>query len=344
MHARARVRSGARKVGLRVVAPVVASVTVLGLVCMGVTAVSFLLPALGAAAVTVSTTPASCTERAIQVIAHPDDDLLFMNPDIQSDIEDGRCVRTVYLTTGDAAREDAYWRQREDGIRAAYATMAGVDNEWTPSTMLVDGHTLATATLDAAPGISLVFMHLPDGNRRGTGNRIHDHQSLRRLWLGEIPRIDAVDGTASYDLASLRTTVTTLVDDFGPATVRAQDWTLEFRHGDNADHTAAALLVRAALEDAQVQHTVLAYAGYPSWTSGANVSGRDLGLKADAIIAYAHYDPKMCASPRCLESLVTAIRTARQYVVDTAELGGGAPAPEEYSDEPTTMLARHDDA
>lgn len=342
MHARARARSRVRRVGLRVVAPIVASVVVLGLVSMGITAVAFVLPALGAEAVTVSTTPASCTERAMQVIAHPDDDLLFMNPDVQSDIEGGRCVRTVYLTTGDAAREDSYWRLREDGIRAAYATMAGVDDEWTQSTTVVDGHALATATLDAAPGISLVFMHLPDGNRRGTGNRIHDHQSLRRLWLGEIPRIDAVDGTASYDLDSLRSTVTALVDDFDPGTVRAQDWTLQFRHGDNADHTAAALVVRSALEGARSQHTVLAYAGYPSWTSRANVSGRDLGLKADAIIAYAHYDPKMCASPQCVESLVTAIRTARQYVVDTVELGGDAPTPADLGDEPPTVLARDD--
>lgn len=340
MHARARRRSRARKVGLRVVAPIVAVATVIGLVCMGVTAVSLLLPALSASAVTVSTVPATCPARAMQLIAHPDDDLLFMNPDIQRDIEDGWCVRSVYLTTGDAARDDAYWRLREDGIRAAYATMAGVENAWTTSTTVVGGQALATATLDAAPGISLVFMHLPDGNRRGTGNRIHDHESLRRLWIGEIDTIHAVDGTATYSLGSLQQTLTALIDDFAPHIVRAQDWTLEFRTGDNADHTAAGLLVQAAVAESEIERTVLAYAGYPSWTSGANVSGRDLGLKADAIIAYAQYDPKLCANPRCLESLVTAIRAARQYVVETTVLGGGA---EPVSGLPV-VLARRDDA
>lgn len=310
-----------RAVGLRVVVPAIAAVTAVGLVCMGVTAVSLLLPALSASAETVSTTPDSCTERSLQFTAHPDDDLLFMNPDVQRDIEAGRCVRTVYLTTGDAAREESYWRLREDGIRAAYATMAGVDDTWTESVTTVDGHPLTTETLDAAPGVSVVFMHLPDGNRRGTGNAIHRHQSLRRLWLGEIPRIDAVDGSTSYDADELRATLRTLIDDYGPVTVRAQDWTIPFHTGDNADHTAAALFVRDAAHAADTTGELIGYAGYPSWTEGANVGGRDLGLKADAIIAYSNHDPKFCASPRCLQSLVTAIRTARQYVVATEVFG-----------------------
>jgi LmbE family N-acetylglucosaminyl deacetylase len=327
MHTRTRRRSPLRILGLRVALPLVVGATVIGLVCMGVTVVSLVLPALAAQAVPVSTSLDTCSGRTMQMAAHTDDDLLFMNPDVQRDIEAGLCVRSVYLTTGDAARVDDYWRMREDGIRAAYATMAGVPDEWTTSSLVVDGQPLTMVSLDAAPGISLVFMHLPDGNRRGTGNRIHDHQSLRRLWLGEIDRIDAVDGTATYDLTGLSATLTTLVDDFDPGTVRTQDWTIGFAEGDNADHVAVAFLVHAAMLATDAEHTVLAYAGYPSWTSGANVSGRDLGLKADAIIAYAHYDPKLCANPRCLESLVTSIRTARQYVVTTEVLGGGTGEP-----------------
>lgn len=324
MPPRTRRRSPVRILGVRVVLPLVIGATVIGLVCMGVTAVSLTLPALAAQAVPVRTTLATCADRSMQMVAHTDDDLLFMNPDIQRDIEAGLCVRTVYLTTGDAARVDDYWRMREDGIRAAYATMAGVDNAWTTSSLVIDGQPLTTVSLDDAPGISLVFMHLPDGNRRGTGNRIHDRQSLRRLWLGEIDRIDAVDGTATYDVDSLSATLTAVVDDFAPGTVRTQDWTLDFADGDNADHTAVAYFVHDAVVAAESEHTVLGYAGYPSWTSDANVSGRDLGLKADAIIAYAHYDPKLCAHPRCLESLVTAIRAARQYVIVTHVLGGGS--------------------
>ena len=41
-------------------------------------------------------------------VAHLDDDLLFMNPDIASNIEAGGCVRLVYLTASDAGEGDGY--------------------------------------------------------------------------------------------------------------------------------------------------------------------------------------------------------------------------------------------
>jgi LmbE family N-acetylglucosaminyl deacetylase len=321
MQTRDRRGRRARFSGPRFVVSFVIGAVVLGLSCTVYTAGALLIPALRAEAVPVSTTPGTCRNRAIQLVAHPDDDLLFINPDIQRDIESGLCVRTVYLTAGDARRDDAYWRQREDGARAAYATMSGVADEWTPSVTVVDGHRLATETLDAAPGISLVFMRLPDGNRRGTGNAIRAYQSLRRLWQGDINAIDAVDGTAAYDADGLLRTLTALIDDYRPRIVRVQDWTIPFASGDNADHTAAALFARTAAEDSSVGHQVIAYAGYPSWTRATNVDGRDLGLKADAIIAYAQHDPKLCAEARCLQSAVTAVRAGRQYIVATELLG-----------------------
>src|SRR5665648_342018 len=232
-------------------------------ICMGVTTVTLLLPALGAtaaAALTVTvTTPATCTAHTMQVVAHPDDDLLFMNPDILRDIEAGHCVRTVFVTTGDAARDDSYWPRREEGIRAAYAIMAGADDAWTETTIAIAGNDLTTVTLDAAPAISLVFMRLPDGNRRGTGNRIHDFESLKRPWEGDIPTISAVDGTATYDRESLQRTLTGLMDDFEASTVRTQNWTIEFGAGDNADHTATALFVREAAQMSPTEHTLAAY-------------------------------------------------------------------------------------
>ncbi len=320
MQARGRRLAGPARVR-RALVPVVVTSLVLVLVCMGVTTFTLILPAMRATAVTVATTPESCTSRSMPMVAHPDDDLLFMNPDIIRDIEAGACVRTVFLTTGDANRDASYWLLREDGVRAAYATMAGVEDAWTDGTLSVGDRRLAVSTLDAAPGISLVFMHLPDGNRRGTGNAIHGRQSLMRLWLGEIESIDPVDGRAAYRAHELRTTLTALVEDFDATTVRAQDWTLDFRTGDNADHTAAALFVRAAAARADSDPNLLAYAGYPSWTQPANVNGRELGLKADALLAYARHDPKFSASVQQVESLMTSIRAGRQYVVVNELLG-----------------------
>lgn len=313
-----------RKAARRIVVSVVVTVLVALGVCSGVTLFTLVLPAMRAEATPVFTTPESCTEHTLQMVAHPDDDLLFMNPDIIRSIESGACVRTAYLTTGDASLDDEYWQSRERGILAAYATMAGADDAWTIGTLTLEGRQLRLATLDDAPGISLVFMRLPDGNRRGTGNRIHDRQSLRRLWLGEIDRIDAVDRSETYTSGELRRTLTALIDEFHTDTLRVQDWTIEFRTGDNADHTGAALYVRAAAAQATSAHRLVAYAGYPSWTQPANVSGRELGLKADALMAYAEHDHKFCAELHCVESLVTALRNGRQYVVVSEVLDGDA--------------------
>jgi len=192
---------------------------------------------------------------------------------------------------------------------------------WTATTIAIAGNDLTTVTLDAAPAISLVFMRLPDGNRRGTGNRIHDFESLKRLWEGDIPTISAVDGTATYDRESLQRTLTGLMDDFGAGTVRTQDWTIEFGAGDNADHTATAFFAHEAARMSPAEHTLVAYAGYPSWRRAANVSGHDLGAKAAAIVAYATHDPKMCVEPQCVDAFVASIRAARQYVVAIETLG-----------------------
>jgi hypothetical protein len=63
-----------------------------GLSVIGASVVFNLPPAVAAV---------TCTQRSLDVVAHEDDDLLFMNPDIQHDIRAGVCVTTVFLTAGD---------------------------------------------------------------------------------------------------------------------------------------------------------------------------------------------------------------------------------------------------
>ena len=128
-----------------------------------------------AAAVTTPDAPAApvtCHDGAMQIVAHEDDDLLFLSPDLLHDVQSGRCVRTVVVTAGDAARGTAYWQARESGSRAAYARMAGVPDVWTTTDAGVAGHPIPLLTLAGDPRVSLAFMRLPDGNRRGTGMQV----------------------------------------------------------------------------------------------------------------------------------------------------------------------------
>ena len=103
--------------------------------------------------------PQDCAQgTVINVVAHEDDDLLFLNPDIQHDIDAGLCVTTIYLTAGDGAGpiEDAkplYWRDgRETGELAAYAAMAGVGMDWYETDAGVPASPSRQSTTPKAPG------------------------------------------------------------------------------------------------------------------------------------------------------------------------------------------------
>src|SRR5437762_8431694 len=71
--------------------------------------------------------PAGAT---MNIVAHPDDDLLFQSPDVLDDIQSGKCVRTVYLTAGERG-DPARLQVRESGIEQALGQMAGAPNEMT---------------------------------------------------------------------------------------------------------------------------------------------------------------------------------------------------------------------
>jgi LmbE family N-acetylglucosaminyl deacetylase len=51
----------------------------------------------------------------LNVVAHPDDDLLFLSPALLVSLSSGAPVHTVFLTAGDDGRAEMYWHQRERG-------------------------------------------------------------------------------------------------------------------------------------------------------------------------------------------------------------------------------------
>ncbi|MDT9693725.1 PIG-L family deacetylase [Streptomyces sp. P9(2023)] len=76
--------------------------------------------------------------RVMQIVAHPDDDLFFMNPDVIHTLSNGVPVISVYVTDGGSFGENlipgrpkppadvpAYVSSRQQGLRQAYARMLG---------------------------------------------------------------------------------------------------------------------------------------------------------------------------------------------------------------------------
>ena len=232
---------------------------------------------------------------SVQIVAHEDDDLLFMNPDIQRDVRADRCVRTVYLTAGDAGRDIGYWSARETGEKTAYATMAGRPNTWSDAVISVPGRDVRVSRL-AGTRVELVFLRLPDGFD-GRGSDRYGAQSLQKLWEGHLGRLTTVDGAQSYSRAELIGVLHGLLAEAGADIVRLQDFRgdsgpigVNGGDGDHHDHHVAAYFANAARRLLATPHQTNTYRGYSISDLPANVTGADLDLKKATFYAYAAHD------------------------------------------------------
>ncbi|MFG2303539.1 PIG-L family deacetylase [Actinacidiphila glaucinigra] len=130
--------------------------------------------------------------RLLQVLAHPDDELYFMNPDTVQLVEAGVPVVSVYVTAGEALGVNrppgrprpapdkaAYSAARHQGLRQAYAAMLGTDifTPWRRGTMRL-AHGMSAEVDELRVGdreAVLVFLNLA---MHGTTARV----GLPQLW------------------------------------------------------------------------------------------------------------------------------------------------------------------
>ena len=259
---------------------------------------------------------------AMYIIAHPDDSLLFQSPSLLQNIQSGNYVRTVHLTSGDEGLGESYWGDREAGMEAAYAQMAGVANNWTASTLTVGSYQIVLDTLTSQPSISLVFMRLPDGGYpNGLGTAMYDYQSLMQLWNGTESTITAVDGSATYSLQDLIDTLAAMVDSFQPQLIATQDFVDTFGDGDHMDHYATADIAQVAHQTYTSPHNFVGYAGYPVTALAANVGGYLLATKQAAFYTYGGFDDLTCSSASSCSTTNYAAWLLRQYTVGSEPVG-----------------------
>ncbi|WP_433273156.1 PIG-L family deacetylase [Actinosynnema sp. CS-041913] len=205
----------------------------------------------------------------VNVVAHQDDDVLFMNPDVRNSIAARRPNTTVFITAGEAFREigpgragdpplaacrddatldrEDYARCRQLGARAAYARMAGVADSWTQVKSLVGTYWLEVHTLTARPEIRLVFLNVPewadssdDAARPCSGPPRLNGASLYHLWFDERGTCSMVpSGTELWrddvrnplpDRASLVAVLRGLYERYQPTVIRTQDPDPDPRH------------------------------------------------------------------------------------------------------------------
>ena len=226
---------------------------------------------LAVPAKTSAAAPAPCRRTVFAGVAHEDDDLLFMSPDLLNDWGRGACLDIVYLTAGDAGSTGTwYTERREQGVGRAYALMAGVPNDWRRQDRRHAGRTVRAFALrvpPGRPGVRVTFLRLPDGLHDGSGTRLQRGQSLLKLEHGRIRRITTMDRSASYNVKELVAMLAWFVADSHAKTVR----TLDFRNidrgsgprSDHSDHEVAARLVKSAAASLPGRKPfVVGYRGY----------------------------------------------------------------------------------
>jgi LmbE family N-acetylglucosaminyl deacetylase len=267
--------------------------------------------------------PTGCQTTVMNVVAHQDDDLLFINPDITHDIQRHDCVRTVYVTAGDDGRGTDYLLSREAGSEAAYDIMLGAAGPWTYHNLLLSsGATVTTASPDGNTDISLIFLRLPDGNLDGSGFPDTKNESIAKLEAGAIASITTVDGREKYTSAQLTATLEALIQYYAPGQLNTQSSDAGLDVADHSDHltvstyaTLAATLYANQIHPKKPIHLEY-FMGYPIRGMISNLSSTDTAEKAAAFFAYAVHDPGVCTSMEdCIATDSTyGLYLSRQYV------------------------------
>jgi len=300
------------------------------LIALGLAVAAFLVLC---AAPAVAAPP--CAGADIYIAAHQDDTLLFHSPDLLEDVQGNRCVQTVFTTAGDAGNGPGYWEAREAGAEAAYAQMAGVPNVWQGSIVNLAGRSVHKETLVGRPGITILYLRLPDGGEEGNGFPLYGHQSLLKLWRSvnggspAISEIEADDESAEYTYSQLIATLTAAIQSFGAHEVRTQNYAQGLPGPDHADHVITGRFAKAAAEALPAGYgwRLLPYQGYEISFAPQNVFEPLLGPKQAAFATYAPYDEE-CEEPggKQCESMTYQGWLERQYIEDPAMVTQGVVA------------------
>lgn len=251
-----------------------------------------------------------CTADCVDafVVAHEDDDLLFMNPDIIAAWQQGHAIHVIFVTAGELSdpTTDAYWMGREAGSVAAYSFLAG-DDAWTFSIRDVptsDDGVFRLATY-ARPRLTLSFLRLGDYQTQALWEQSAiavtkatpdlPAQQLTREGLVDVlvslladsTRISSLDSTALY------------FDMFGSPEPTG--------HTEYWDHYYSALFTLTAATRVQAAANrlveVSSYRGYTINAELPNVPTPQACSKLEMFARYAVHDTAIIAPERVDETL-----------------------------------------
>ena len=260
----------------------------------------------------------------MNVVAHEDDDILFMNPDLQGEINNGDCVRTLYLTAGNDGQGRLYWLSRQLGAEAAYDHMLGKNYVWVQQTVeITKSEYVTVASPRGNTNITLIFFNLPDGNLQGQGFPMSHFESLAKLRSGVISRMETVDGTSIVTDPELVSALTQLMQLYRPSFVQTQANVVNAQFPDHSDHIVTGEYTQEATSaydqqefDGDVIIPVKFYIGYPIHAYPVNLTAAQQQQKEVTFLAYAHFDGSVCQTiAQCTATHTYDAYLTREYLV-----------------------------
>ncbi|MFE7531303.1 PIG-L family deacetylase [Kitasatospora sp. NPDC057542] len=239
----------------------------------------------------------------MQVVAHEDDDILFMNPDLSNALANGTPSVTVFVTAGnitgdpcatacyDTAGDPLRTWNRQMGAVNAYSRMTGVGDtdpgtdevgHWTAEAWTVAGKQVERYVLKGRP-VHLIFLNLHDA---GLGGVLAGGTDTTVVPVGS-----PLSGPSTYTAADVVEVLRQLMVAYQPTVLRAQDELPDSRYtGDHSDHVAAA---KFAGEAARLYGGTLIQVNYRDYNisdSPVNLDPATVGAKGVFVSEYAGHD------------------------------------------------------
>lgn len=232
--------------------------------------------------------------RTMLIVAHQDDDIPMLSPDLEQRVKSGTPMQTVYLTNGNAGLSCAdYTRGREQGVKEVHALLAGVSNRWKDEERTINGKLLRFSTLVGTEHV-LIFFGFPNAPEENT--------SLEYLWRERGARLSsmALDGRSrvdSYSAEELKQTLHALMVELAPEEVLMLDASQrqpEFYPFEHTDHVHSALFGLAALSRYGKARSFSMYRTYNIQLEPKNLTAEQIAHREDLFKLYATHDKKIC--------------------------------------------------
>jgi LmbE family N-acetylglucosaminyl deacetylase len=253
----------------------------------------------------------------LMIVAHPDDDMIFMQPQLANALARGS-VTTVYVLSGDPVHGLDRAQQRFSAVMTAYAHAARA-REWDCGYLNVAGFAVHHCRLrDRA--VSMIGLDLPDGGRYEAREESLLH--LVENSVSSLPGLGPLGGRVTRD--GLVAVLAELVVATSPRELHTLD--IAATHGDDhPGHLAAASFALWGAASANFAGTMISHRGYNVAGEAVNLSDEDYAVAKPMMGRYAAcFDGCARCGTECVtldESHDTWLR--RQYSTSSSGTASG---------------------